>query len=180
MACCLTAPSHYSISITWTCCEVMWPSPQRNFIGNAHDIYPLYDRGQGVKESMFGSWYHMLWYNDFWPLLQCSAIIKWSIFLKIQMTPHISPARARYGLSLVGSYSDLYSASVTAVMYAISCHIWQRNNGTWLIMFQIWTEHKCFEGKGQLSILSKTSQCQRPTHSTKDLINEILWNIFLF
>ena len=46
--------------------------------------------------------------------------------------PHSSSIRVRYGLSFVGSYSDLYSASVTAAMYAISCYIVPHYNGTWL------------------------------------------------
>ena len=39
-----------------------------------------------------------------------------------QKTHHSSPVRARYGVSFVDSFSDLYSAPVTAVMYAISYH----------------------------------------------------------
>ena len=39
------------------------------------------------------------------------------------MTPHNSPVRARYGVSFVDSTSALYSASVSAMIYAISCYI---------------------------------------------------------
>ena len=47
-----------------------------------------------------------------------------------QKTPHSSPVRARYGASFVDSASDWYSASVPAMIYAISCYIWPRYNGT--------------------------------------------------
>ena len=47
-----------------------------------------------------------------------------------QLTPHISPVRARYGVSIVNTYSDLCSASVTRVLYAISCYIGLRYNST--------------------------------------------------
>ena len=55
-----------------------------------------------------------------------------------QNTSHSSSVRARYGMYFVGSNSDLYSDSVTAVMYAISCYIRLHNNGTWLYLVHIW------------------------------------------
>ena len=60
--------------------------------------------------------------------IQCSAVIMRSIFLP---NPHkIHPiARPMY---FVDSNSDLYSASVTAVMYVISCYTGPRYNGTQL------------------------------------------------
>ena len=45
-------------------------------------------------------------------------------------TPHNSSARARYGVSFVGLKYGVYSASVTEVMYAISCCIGPRYNRT--------------------------------------------------
>ena len=69
---------------------------------------------------------------------QCSAIIMWSIFSKfITREPHSSPVRARYGVSLVGSNSDSCPASVTIMMYAISCYIIPRYNGIWLYVYII-------------------------------------------
>ena len=53
--------------------------------------------------------------------IQCHAIITRSIFSKIPTkTHHSSPVRARYVVSL-SILSDLYSAPVSAMMYAISC-----------------------------------------------------------
>ena len=43
---------------------------------------------------------------------------------------HRSSVRARYGVSFVCWNSDLYSASVTAVMWAMSCNIGSLYNGT--------------------------------------------------
>ena len=43
---------------------------------------------------------------------------------------HISPLRERYVMYFVGSNCDLYAASVTAAMYAISCYVGPRYNGT--------------------------------------------------
>ena len=43
---------------------------------------------------------------------------------------HSSPVRASYGVSFVDTISDLYSAPMTDVMYAISCNIWSHYDGT--------------------------------------------------
>ena len=66
--------------------------------------------------------------------IQWGAVITWSFFSQIfsQNTSHISPIRARYGMYFVDSNSDLYFASVTAVMFAISSYIGPCYNGTWL------------------------------------------------
>ena len=53
--------------------------------------------------------------------IQCSAVITPSN--SSQKIPHSSPIRARYGVSFVCSNSDLYFASITAVMCAMSCYI---------------------------------------------------------
>ena len=50
----------------------------------------------------------------------------------LQNTPHISPVRKRYGVQFVVWHSDLYSTSVDAVLYEISCYIRPRYNGTQL------------------------------------------------
>ena len=52
-------------------------------------------------------------------------------------TPNSSPVRARYGLSFVDSNSDLYLTSVTALLFAISCYIGPRYNGTQLYFRRI-------------------------------------------
>ena len=70
-------------------------------------------------------------------MVQCGVVMARSTFLKILTeTPHSSAVRARY---FVGSHSDLYSASVTAVMHTISFHIGPRYNGTRLYSTQ--TKH---------------------------------------
>ena len=57
-------------------------------------------------------------------LLQCSAVITRPISSKYsQKTPHSSPVTASYGVSFVGSASDRYSASMPAMMCAISCYV---------------------------------------------------------
>ena len=47
-----------------------------------------------------------------------------------QKTPHISPVRARYGVSFVDPASDWYSAWVPATIYVISYYIRPRYKGT--------------------------------------------------
>ena len=50
----------------------------------------------------------------------------------IQNTSHSLPVRERYGMYFVNSNCDLYSASVTEVMWEISSYIGSCYNGTWL------------------------------------------------
>ena len=47
-----------------------------------------------------------------------------------QNTSHSLPVTARHGLYFEGINCDLYSTSVTVVMYATSCHIGPRYNST--------------------------------------------------
>ena len=47
-----------------------------------------------------------------------------------QNTPNVLPVRWRYGVVFVDSHSDLYHSQVTAEMYAISCFIGSRFNGS--------------------------------------------------
>ena len=51
-----------------------------------------------------------------------------------QETPHSSPMRASYGVSVENFKSDLYSASVSAVLCVISWYVGPRHNGTWLYL----------------------------------------------
>ena len=51
-----------------------------------------------------------------------------------QQTPHSSPVRTKYGVSVVNTNSDLCSASVTRVLYTISCWIRPCYKGTRLYM----------------------------------------------
>ena len=78
----------------------------------------------------------LLWGNkniQFFMVVQCGAFITQSVSQKYSIKkPHSSPAWARYGVSFVGSNSDLYSTSVTAVLYVISCYIGPCYKGTWL------------------------------------------------
>ena len=68
--------------------------------------------------------------------VQCSAVITWNFFSPkfTRKTLHSSPARARYGMSLVDQNPDAHSASVTEVMHAILCYIGPRYNGTRLYL----------------------------------------------
>ena len=76
-------------------------------------------------------------------LHQCLLIILWNSLYtaaqvqcgkfylkKSQKIAHSSPVRARYGVSLVDSASDWYFTPDSAEMYAISCYIGSRFNGT--------------------------------------------------
>ena len=67
--------------------------------------------------------------------LQCGSVIKLTIFSQIiTNTSHSLPIRASCGMYFVSSNSDLYFASVTAMMFAIWCFIWSRYNGTRLYL----------------------------------------------
>ena len=63
-------------------------------------------------------------------VIQCGVDVTRSIFPKIlTKDTHRSPVRTRYGLSFGGSASDWYSASVPAMICAISCCTRPRYNG---------------------------------------------------
>ena len=53
-----------------------------------------------------------------------------------QNTSHNSPVRARYGVYISGSNCDLYSTSITATTYTISCYIGSSYNSTLLYLSQ--------------------------------------------
>ena len=62
--------------------------------------------------------------------VRCRYIMR-SIFSQmLTKISHGSPVRASYGMYFVGSNRDLYPASLTAVMYPISCYTEPRYNGT--------------------------------------------------
>ena len=61
---------------------------------------------------------------------------------------HIArPFRARYGMSFMGPNSDLYFATVTAVMYAISCYIGLHYNSTRLYFVYMKEQRKHMTAK---------------------------------
>ena len=63
--------------------------------------------------------------------LQCGAVITRSIFSQIfTKGTHSSPVRAKYGVCFVGQPSDWHSASVPAIIYAISYYTGPHYNGT--------------------------------------------------
>ena len=81
---------------------------------------------------------HCIWrippHHTLFIAIQCSAI-KALIFTQIlKKTPYSLPIRVRYGVFFMDSDSDLYFISVTAVLYAISCHIGPCYNGTLLYL----------------------------------------------
>ena len=81
-------------------------------------------------------------------------------------TPHSSPVRARYGVSLVSINSYLCAASITAALYVISFYIGPRCNDTpqcfwstacvvkwWTVPVHIWVPSQfqhCFRCSGPL------------------------------
>ena len=71
-------------------------------------------------------------------LIQCGAVITRSILHRIIIKyTHSSPVRARYGVQFVICHYELYSASVNAMLYKISCNIEPRYNGTQLYLLQV-------------------------------------------
>ena len=67
--------------------------------------------------------------------IRSGAVITRSTFTEmITIDTHSSPARARYGVSIVTASPDLCSASVIIVLYVLSCCIRPRNNDTSLYM----------------------------------------------
>ena len=86
--------------------------------------------GNDKGRTLVKLWAHKRCHSHGWNMgcelrVQCSAVITHSIFSKILTKP-----RARCGVSFVGQNSDIYSASVTEVVYAVSCYIGLRYNGT--------------------------------------------------
>ena len=70
---------------------------------------------------------------------QCGAVITLPIFSKfLTIDTHSLPIRARNGVSVVITNSDFSSASVTRVLYAISCCMGPHHNSTWLLFCWIW------------------------------------------
>ena len=65
---------------------------------------------------------------------KCFHLMTSSCTESSQNTSHSSPVRARYGVYFVCSNCGLYFVPITAVMYAVSCYIGLRYNGTWLYM----------------------------------------------
>ena len=66
-------------------------------------------------------------------MIHCGAVIRQSIFFKIFtkiFTKYSRRLPSGRGMSFVGSASDLYSASLPAVMCAIPCYIGPRYNDT--------------------------------------------------
>ena len=70
-------------------------------------------------------------------ILHCTIIRSQFSPKSSQKAPHSLPIRASYEVYFVGPNSDLYSASVTTVMNAISHYIGPCYNGTQLCILQI-------------------------------------------
>ena len=58
------------------------------------------------------------------------------------MTHHSSSVKVSYGVSFVGSISDLYAVQATAVTAKIFCYIWPPFNGTQMYWYSV--EHLSF------------------------------------
>ena len=73
------------------------------------------------------------WHDEADITIQCGVVITRSVFSKSsQRTPHSSPVRARYGMSVVTLKSNSVSATVIAVPCVIQWWIGPRYNGSWL------------------------------------------------
>ena len=85
-----------------------------------------------------------LWHCDIPPVIflqntvWCRYITHQFSWKPSQKTPHSLPVRARYGMSFVGSHSDIYYAMGSAVIYAISYCIGLHYNGT-----QLYSQKTC-------------------------------------
>ena len=119
-------------------------------------------------------------------ILHCGAVITRSIFSQIfTKPPHSSPVRARYEVHFVDSASDLYSASVTLIVYVISYNIGPRYNGTWLYMPSHYL-HQCWiiivinhRGHWPMCTLlsSKLHQCRSWEFGLAEFINHVLYGV---
>ena len=110
-------------------------------------------------------------------MVQCRVVMARSTLLKIPTeTPHSSPVRASYGVSFVGSHSDLYSASVTAVMHTISFHIGPRYNGTRLYSTQ--TKHCTDMFRLAWFSLAYTQQSRNYWYSIRWIVKSRVTDIF--
>ena len=104
--------------------------------------------------------------------VRCSAILRGQLSPKSsQKTHHSSPVSASYVVSYDGPTSDLYSASIPAVVYAISCHTRSRYGGTGLYLtisleLSIWTI------KFIKAVKIRGSLC--PSYIC--IINRLIWN----
>ena len=136
--------------------------------------------------------YEPLPHNKPHPIVWCSYnAVNFSKFLErevnlySQQTPHISPSRARYGVSIVQTNSNLYSASVTRVLYAISC-IEPCYNGTHSItssLFMIKLTWHMFKGYCWWSVLLLSSvhslTSNNDTSGYERSLSSLIWRIIV-
>ena len=91
-------------------------------------------RANNVEIVSMSRWHHLsssnMKYIGWKAFIQCGAIT--TLSKSSHKTSHSSHVRAGYRVSLIGLTSDLYSASIPAVMYSILCDIWPCHNGTGL------------------------------------------------
>ena len=103
---------------------------KQSYLVNMHNFVVI-----TVPNDDITQWHLLVeyWLSTITAYIQCGAVIMRSIFfpnspkaqsLSPQQTPHTSPKRASYGVSVLGSNrSDSYYALVAAMIYAISCYI---------------------------------------------------------
>ena len=131
---------HFTIHDDDVPCTVRWRYNAINFLQNPHN------RQRGVF-CEFTIWFLIC---CCYRIVVCNTVrrvMTWSNFPKIfTKDTHSSPVRATYGVSFGGSASDWYSASVPAMICAISCCIRPRYNGTRLyhdILHRVMTALDC-------------------------------------
>ena len=117
----------------------------------------IHDNAHSEVNNDSSSWVHSMpsgfGLDHHYPSIRTiySAVLLWGAQFSpksSQNTSHTSPVRARYGMYFVGLNCDSYPASVTAVMYAISCYIGMCYNGTelyvciYIYIYIYWSGHK--------------------------------------
>ena len=112
---------------------------------------------------------------------QCGAAITRSIIsTSLTISPHSSPLRARYGVSVVNANSDWCFVSITIVLCAIYCCTGPRYDGTRLYIRTIVPSgENLLKSANPISCLDD-SMCCKPykTSFYRRLVNVIMdWNI---
>ena len=127
-------------------CSVLWMS--RCNYNSLHDAWLQIHMRTGEKKTLVHNVWTSIWketnirykqsnMTQTWK--QCVAIKTWSIFSQIftKKTPHNSPVKTKYGVSLVNQASGWYSATVPVIICVISCNIGPRYNDTQLYSHHI-------------------------------------------
>ena len=123
---------HQAITRTWLLIiEDLWNSSENNFTAGTQASILYYGfENHTLKITAKDQW--VKWYVeqtvDWLVKAQCVVVITWSIFAKILTTDTKSlTSRETYGLLLYSKNCDLSFASISAVLYSISCDTGQHH-----------------------------------------------------